>query len=817
MDIFIHDLRYALRQLRKSPGFSAIAMLTLAIGIGASTAIFSIVDTVLLRPLPYSRPDQLVLVTESLPKLGMEEIGVSAGEYQDYRRENRCFSHVAAFEGSYMGRSMVGFNLTGAGAPLRVNGANLSASVFAVLGVSPELGRPFTPEEDRYGAGKVVILSHTLWVSAYGRDPNVLGKAVKLDEQPYTVVGVMPASFHFPFDDAPLSERADLWVPEAFDPALLTPDNRTMEFGIGLVARLKPGVTLQQAQQDVQSVANGFMQRYGYSGNVVVAPRVYAYAPHVTEKARPLLLLLTLAVACVLLVACANVSNMLLARASRRYQEMAIRTAVGASRTRVLLQCLIESALLSLGGAMAGILLAEFLVLGFARFGPADVPRLHDVTLHPVALVFTLVVSLLSAFAFGLVPAWRLSRAAPVVALRESTQAGHGHSTQRLQHSVTICEIAAALVLLICGGLLIKSFIRVLHTPLGFDPNGAIVVRTIFDHVRYHDPAKRMAVQKELLQSLRSLPGVTAVAAATHVPLRDSRQIGFRLEHAEPGDVHWAENSLITPGYFRTMGIPLQRGRDFSEYDDPKASVTALINETMARKYFPGQDAVGQRFHWGDKGLFTIIGVVEDVHISALDADPPPMIYTSMFQVESGASGRMAVILRNNNAGQAIFDDVQRRIWSVDKDLPVYQSSSLAALVSESLAQRRFTVFLLGAFAGIGLLLAAIGLFGVVSFLVADRTREFGVRMALGANRGTIYLQVLRRAATLSLYGCAIGIGLSLLASRALQSSLYQVNRFDPETMVLVPLLLIVVELAAAYWPARRAANIDPMQALRYE
>jgi len=810
MTNLLQDLRFGLRQLAKNRGFATIAVLTLALGVGASTALFSLVDTVLLRPLPYRQPDQLVTVTETLPAEGSDEIGVAAGEYQDYRAQNHSFSQVAAYEAD-------GFNLTGAGQPLRVNAARISASAFPLLGVSPILGRAFTEEEDRSGASKVVVLSYGLWRRSYGSDKNILGHTIKLDEQPYTVVGVMPDSFHFPFDGAPLSEMADLWVPIAFDPARLAPENRVMEFGVGLLGRLKPEVTLTQAQEDVESIANHFMQQYGYSGTIRVVPHAYAFARHTTEKARPLLLLLALAVACVLLVACANVANLLLARASHRHHEMAIRAAIGASRTRVLSQCLIESLLLAVAGGSAGIIFAQLLIVGVQRFGPADVPRLHGVGLHPIALLFTLAVSVISAVGFGFVPAWRLSKTAPVMALRESTQAGPARSTRNLQYAVAIFEMTSAVVLLVTGGLLLRSFVHLLNSPAGFNPEGVYIVRTLFDRARYPEPAKRRAVQQELLDGLRHLPGVTGGAAASHLPLSDTRQIGFRLEHAAPDDFHLAENSLVSPGYFRAMQIPLLEGRDFSDDDRPDTPDVAIISQTMAKQFFHGIDPVGQRFYWGDRALFTIIGVAGDVHISALDADPPPMIYNSMFQVESGASGRTAFVLRTTGITPGLFATVQRQVWNVDKDLPIYNSSSLASLVSESLAQKRFTVLLLANFAVITLILAAVGLFGVVSYFVAERTREFGVRIALGANRTSIYWQVLSRAALLGLAGCMLGLSISLFVSRALESTLYQVSRFDVTTLALVPLLLLGAVLLAAYLPAYRATRVDPIVALRYE
>jgi predicted permease len=810
VETLLQDIRYGWRMLARNLGFTAIAVLTLAIGIGASTAIFSVVDTVLLRPLPYQRSDQLVVVSETLPGMSMDEIGVSAGEYQDYRDRNRSFSQVAAYESA-------GFNLTGVGQPLRVNAAALSASTFPLLGVSPELGRSFTQEEERYGSGSVVVLSHALWEHQYSRDPNILGKTVKLDEKPFTVIGMMPTSFRFPFDGAPLSEMADLWVPLAFEPDLLSPENRTREFGVGLIGRLKPGVSKEQAQADIDGIATAFMQQYGYSGTLRVVPKTYAFAARTVEKARPLIVLLILAVTCVLTIGCANVANLLLARSSHRGREMAVRSAIGANPARIVRQCLVESVLLSVCGAGAGILVATGAVAGLRQFGPADVPRLHDVVLHPIVLLFTLGLSVVTAIFFGFVPAWRLAHIAPQTCLKESTQAGPARGTQRLQNSVATIEIAAAMVLLIAGGLLVRSFVHLLDSPFGFDPKGAFVIRTLFDRARYPDPAKRQAVQKELLDRLSHLPGVTAVAAASHLPLSDTRQIGFRLEHAAADDYHWAQNSLVSPGYFRSMGISLLEGRDFSEQDRPGTPNVAIISEKMAKQYFPGRSAVGQRFQWGDRAFFTITGVAADVHIAALDADPSPMIYTSMFQVESGASGRTAFVLRSHGDELGLFQEAQQQVWSVDKDLPLYNTTTLEKLVSESLAQRRFTVLLLGSFAVIAMLLAAIGLFGVISYLVAERTREFGVRMALGANRGSIYWQVLRRAAELAAGGCGIGLVLSFFASRLLQASLYQVSRFDRPTLALVALLLLSVALFAAYWPARRATKVDPMVALRYE
>jgi putative ABC transport system permease protein len=812
LETLFQDLRYGLRQLRRNPGFTVVAILTLALGIGANTAVYSLVDTILLRPLPYRNPERLVVVSETLPQMGDDtEIGVAAGEYLDYRDRNRSFALTAAYEAA-------GFNLTGEGTPLRVNAAAVTASVFPLLGVEPRLGHTFTANEERQGSSPEAVLSYSLWHNHYGADPGILGKTIKLDEKSFQVVGVMPASFQFPSDGAPISERVDLWVPEIFAPDRL--QERLGEFGVGFIGRLKPGLSDQQAQADISNIAAGFMRQYQYPGTLQVVPHVHRFAAYAVQKARPLVTLLMAAVACVLLIACANVANLLLARGSHRNHEMAVRSAIGAARRRILGQCLVESFLLSLLGASAGFALAVLLVDAVRTFGPADVPRLQEVAVNPSALLFTVVLSLLTTLLFGLVPAWRLSHTSPQDCLKESSRAGQARTTHRLQGSIVVVEIAMALVLLMGGSLVLQSFVRVLNVPLGFRPQSVFIVRTLFDEARYPDPAKRAAVQEELIERVGHLQGVEVVAAASHLPLSDNRQIGFRLEHAAADDFHWAENSLVSPGYFQAMGIPIRRGRDFTDQDRPDTPLAAVVNETLARQYFPGQDPLGQRFHWGDRALFTIVGVAGDVHISALDADPPPMIYNSMFQVQSGASERTALLLRmdpGRERGQGLFSEVQQQTWALDRDLPVYNFTTFETLILESLAQRRFTTILLLSFALTALVLALVGLFGVMSYLVAQGTRELAIRMALGANRMEVYWTVMQRGAALAMAGCALGLALYPLGRRLILATLFQTSAYDPATLLLVPALLVGVALLASYLPARRATKVDPMVALRYE
>ena len=807
------DLRYGLRMLGKNPGFTSVAVLTLALGIGANTAVFSLINTILLRPLPYHSPSELVVVSETVPQMGGDdEVGMAAGEYLDYRDRNRTFVQTGAYEDA-------GFNLTGEGNPLRIHAAAVTASVFQLLGVSPRLGRVFTAEAEQRGGAAVAVLSYSLWQRHYGGDAGILGKTIKLDEKPYLVLGVMPPSFHFPADGAPLSERPDLWVPEVFAPDRLK--DRLMEFGVSFIGRLKPGVSEQQALADVSSVATGFMQQLPefYSSRIRVFPHVHKFAAYAVQKARPLMILLMAAVASVLLIACANVANLLLARGSYRTHEMAVRSAIGAVRSRLVRQCLVESLLLSLLGAGGGFALAFVLVRGVRVFGPADVPRLEEVAIEPMALVFTVVLLLLTTVLFGFVPAWRLSHVTPQDCLKESSQNRGARGTDRLQNFIVVGEIAATLLLLVGGGLLLRSFLRVLNVPLGFSPQDVYIVRTLFDDARYPNAAKREVVQKELIDRFAYLPGVQAVAAASHLPLSDSRQIGFRLEHAAPDDFHWAENSLVTPGYFHAMGISIVRGRNFADQDRPKTSLVAIINETMARRYFPGQDPIGQRFHWGDRDLFTIIGIARDVHISALDADPPPMIYHSMFQLQTHTSDRTALILRTDPGAQDkdLYARIQQEIWSLDRDLPIYSFAALDTLIAESLAQRRFTTLLTLSFGMIALALALIGLFGVMSYLVAQQQRELAIRMALGANQAGLWWMVMKRGAALAISGCGIGLALIPLADRLIRATLYQTSAYDPLTLLLVPLLLFSVALLASYLPAHHATKVDPMAALRYE
>lgn len=807
----LNDLRYGLRLLRKSPGFTVVALLVLTIGIGANVAIFSVINTVLLRPLPYRDPGRLVMLWENLPGIGFPQVGTSSGEYLDYRDHNRVFSAVAGYKNDTV-------NLTGSGQPERIHITQASANLFSVLGVQPMMGRAYTVEEDRPGAAKVAILSYGLWKRRFAADRNILGHAVDLDGRPYTVIGVMPASFQFPFSTLPYSERAELWVPVAFTQDEIA--DRVREFGTFTVARLKPGVSLPQAQEDVARIAADFEKQYPqfYNGTVYVKPTASPLAADIVGKVRPMLLVLLGAVGFVLLIACANLANLLLARATARSREMALRAALGASQARLLRQFLTESVLLAAAGGALGLFAAFWAVRLLVAFGPEQVPRLQDVAIDPLVLAFAVALSVLTGILFGVAPAWRASRSDLQSALKEaSARAGASRERLRLRDALVVLETACSLLLLVGAGLLLNSFIRVLRVPPGFNAGGVLVARTQFDDTRYPKAEQCGLAEREILARLRKLPGVLSAGFVTNLPLADPRGIGFRIEGHPPNEFHNADNALVSEDYFRVMGISLLRGRGFREQDTESAPLAAVINEALARTYFPGQDPIGKRLLWGAHPPFTIVGVAGDVRFSALDADVAPMIYMSNFQVASGTSRHAVFVVRSAGDPASLASAARREIWSVDKDLPVFGVTTMSDVLAGSVAQRRFSMSLLGAFAMLALLLAAIGLYGVLSYSVSQRMHEMGLRMALGANARDLMRLVVGQGIRVALAGVAAGLLASVAATRLLAGLLFGVSPLDPWTFIVVAAVLVASALLASFIPARRATKVDPMVALRYE
>ena len=811
MENLFNDVRYGLRMLRNSPGFTAVALVVLTIGVGANVAIFSVVNTVLLRPLPYRDPGRLVMIWERLPGIGYPQVGTSSAEYLDYRDRNRVFSGVAGYKNDTA-------NLTGSGEPGRIPITLASANLYSVLGVQPMLGRTYTKEEDRPGAAKVAILSYGLWKRRYGSDRNVLGRAIELDGHPYTVIGVMPAWFQFPFASLPYSDRAELWVPVAFTPDELA--DRVREFGTFAVARLKPGVSLQQAREDVARIAAEFQKQNPkfYDGNVYVEATTSPLAADIVGKVRPMLLVLMGAVGFLLLIACANLANLLLARATARNREIAVRTALGASRVRLLRQFLTESALLAMGGGGLGLLAAFWLVRLLVAFGPEQVPRLREAAVDPAVLGFALALSVLTGMLFGMAPAWRASRGEPQAALKEGGgRAGTSRERLRLRDGLVVLETACSLLLLVGAGLLINSFIRVLRVPPGFNPSGVLTARTQFDETRYPKAEQCDLAEREIMARLRRLPGARSVALVSNLPLAEQRGIGFRIEGRPENEFHNANNALVSEDYFQVMQIPLLRGRAFREQDTAATPLVAVINQTLARTYFPHQDPIGKRIMWGYRTPFTIVGIAGDVRVSALDAEVAPMIYMSNFQVISGISRHAVFVARTAGDPAALAGSARRAIWSVGKDLPVFGVTTMDHVLAASVAQRRFSMSLLGAFAGLAMLLAAIGLYGVLSYSVSQRMHEMGLRMALGANARDLMRLVLGQGVRVALAGVAVGLLASFAATRLLTGMLFGVSPLDPLTFAVVAAVLVAAALLASIIPARRATRVDPMVTLRYE
>ena len=806
------DLRYGVRMLVRSPSFTIVAVGVLAVGIAAGTAIFSVVNAVLLRPLPYHEPDRLLLVQESLPKLYMHTSSVSAAEYWDYKERNEVFSNIACF-------TTQNLNLTGQGEAARLHVGRVSASLIPLLGVAPKIGRAFAEDEDRQGADAVVLISERLWSGRFGSDLANLGQSVKLDEKPYTIIGVMPERFRFPATDNTFSDAVDLWVPLAMTGE--EKEGRANSFDYGVIGRLKPGVSIEQARSDIQSVAARMQQEHPdvYKGNIEIAAGVIGLEQEMVKPVRTVLLVLFGAVGLVLLVGCANVANLLLARSQARVKEMAIRTAVGASSRRLIRQLLTESLLLAVLGGGLGLLLASWAVDLMVKFGPGNLPRLLEVNLDAQVLLFTFAVSVATGVIFGLAPAIHCSRVNLNEALKESGgRASGGRASRRMRGVLIVFETASALVLLIGAGLLIDSFVRLLHVPPGFNPEGVVVARTSMPAERYPKIELGKSMYRRALEGLGALPGVEAVGVASNLPLADGWTIGFRIEGEDQNTFYSAGNTWMSNDYFRAMGIQLLAGRGFTDDDRDKATPVVVINQTFARKFWPGEDALGKRIRWGGWGVewLTVVGVVADVRASSLEAEAAPSSYMPIFQVPR-TRRNVVFIARTLGDPAALVTSIRDRIRAVDEELPVYDVRTMNSVIAESVGQRRFAMLLISIFAGVALLLASVGLYAVMSNLVAQRTREIGIRVALGARGIDVLNLVVRQGALLTVIGVGLGLLGSFALTRTMKSLLFGVSPTEPLVFIGIPVLLIGVALGACLVPARRATKVDPMVALRYE
>jgi predicted permease len=808
-DEMFQDLRFGVRMLLKQPGFTLVALLTLALGIGANTAVFSVANTVLLRPLPYQKPDELVMVWETAPKLGFPRNDVAPANFLDWREQNDVFAQLAAF-----GSTSV--SLTGRGEPERIEGVRVSASLFPLLGVAPAMGRVFTAEEDRAEAQSVIVLSHGLWQRRFGGDPGIVGQTLTLNSRPYTVVGVMPASFRFP------GREQEFWLPMAFEPGEAAGRG---DHYLSVVARLKPGVTKQQAQAEMDAIAARLQQQYPRTNTGQGVALVPLHEEFASTIRQPLLILLSVA-GFVLLIACANVMNLLLARATARRKELTIRAALGASHLRLTRQLLIESLLLAgLGGAI-GTLLALWGAKLLEALVPDNLAQARGIVTDWRVLGFSVAISLLTGVVFGLLPALQVSRPNLTEALKEGGQSSAGgESRGRLRGALVIVEIALSLVLLVGAGLLLKSFYRLTKVDPGFQPEQALTMRMQLSGEKYGGLVKRRAFYDQMIQQLQSLPGVQAAAVITQLPLTTAGlHFSFSLEGQPPmpaANLPQAAFRVISQDYFRTMGIPLLRGRSFTSQDTADAQAVVVINRTLAERFWPGQDVLGRRFKVGSSDSpnpwFVVVGVVCDVRQSSLDQALKPEMYVSHLQDHRFFAIPRDLVVRTDGDPLSLAAAVRGEIWKIDKDLPLFRVRTMEQIVSLALAGQRLNMLLLTVFAVLALVLAAIGIYGVMSYAAAQRTHELGIRLALGAQTRDVLWLVIRHGLALVLAGVALGLVAALVLTRVLQNLLFGVKATDPLTFAGITLLLVGVACVASFIPARRATQVDPLVALRHE
>src|SRR5262245_5175538 len=810
IETLIQDLRYGARTLMKSPGFAFVAVLTLALGIGANTAIFSVVNGVLLRALPYYEPERLVMAWADRPilqaHLGIPDFPVTVADFIDWRDQNQVFGQMAALEPLRM-------SLTGGSGPESVLGLRASASLFPLLGASFAAGRAFLPEEDQAVADRVVVISHGLWRQRYAADPKLIGQKITLDNEAYTVIGVTAPEFQFPRrGEIPfVATKVDLYLPIAFTPAAM---NNRQGGRMAVIARLKHGVSVGQASAEMNAIARRLTEQYPRT-NTDKGVRLAPLHQQTVGKARTALLVSLGAVGFVLLIACANVANLLLARAAGRQKEMAIRAALGAGRWRAVRQLLTESLLLAISGGAAGLLLAWRLVDLLLAIAPDNLPRAYDIRLDTRVAGFTLLVSLLTGIVFGLLPALQASKINLGETLKEGGRAAAGLLRRGLRGFLVVSEVALAFVLLIGAGLLIRSFARLTEVNPGIDPRGVLTM-DIFPPTAKYSGGRIAAFYQQTLERVRALPGVEAAATTNSLPLSGSQPgTGFGIE-GRPSPTFLTFTAgwrIISPDYFRTFRIPLVKGRLFAESDGADTPPVVVVNESLARIYFADEDPLGKRIIYNGVARL-IVGVVGDVKHSALDEEAKPEIYLTMAQ---SPWPYMSLAVRTSGDPMQMIARVREQVLAVDKDQPITNIRTMERLMARSVAPRRFNLLLLGVFALVGLALAAVGLCGVMSYMVTQRTREIGVRMALGAQRGDVLRQVIGEGMKLALIGVLLGLGGALALTRLLKTLLFEVSATDPLTFIVIAALLIIVALLACWIPARRAASMDPLVSLRVE
>jgi putative ABC transport system permease protein len=801
------DLRYGLRTLAKNPAFTSIAIVALALGIGANSAIFSVVDAVLLRPLPFKKPEQLVMLWENATHLGFPKNTPSPANFLDWQKQASAFTGMAAM----VERS---FNLTGAGEPERLDGRRVSANLFELLGVPAVLGRTFVPDDDRPGT-HVVLLSYSLWQRRFGSDPSVIGRALTLNGESYTIIGIMPRFVQLPG----FANRNDqLWVPIAFPPEEAS--QRGNHF-LEVIARLKPGITLKQVQAEMETIAARLAQQYP-DYNTRIGAVVVPLQEEVVGDIKPALLILLGAVGFVLLIACANVANLLLARAAVRQKEIALRLALGASRSRLTRQFLTESVLLAMFGGGLGLLLALGGIRILKTFIPATISQVQTINIDARALIFTAFVAIVTGIAFGLAPALQASHLNLNDTLKEGGRdTGGGSKGNRLRGVLVIGEVAVSFVLLIGAGLLINSFFHLRNLEPGFRADHLLTMKVDLSEVKYPNRDRRAAFFDEVIRRVRALPGVRSAAVAGNLPLTyngDSMNISVEgLPDPPPDQRPDVIYRAIGPGYFGAMGIPIIRGRDFTDQDKGDSTNVVVISEKTGQHFWPGQDPIGRRLKPGSSTSNTpwreVIGIVKDVRQNDFIATPKMQMYLTYRQLKDLAPN--ALVVRTRIEPMSLAASVRDAIWSVDKDQTVADIDTMEHIVAGAVARQRFSMLLLGLFAALALLLASVGIYGVMSYSVAQRTHEIGIRIALGARPGDVLQMTIKQGLKLVGAGMILGLTAAFLLTRVLQSLLFGISATDPVTFFGTSLVLLAVAILASYLPALRATKVDPIIALR--
>jgi len=816
MDTLLKDVRYALRRLRKTPGFSAIVLLTLALGIGANTAIFSVVNTVLLRPFPYRAPEQLVIVDHFYPSLNNLEAGASPPGFRDLRDK------AATFDGVFV---MTGWapTLTGtSGDPQRLQGTRASGLIFKTLAVAPAIGRSFTPEEDTPGNNRVVVLSDGFWQRQFGADRSVIGKPITLNGEPYDVIGVMPADFG-DFRGRPV----DLWTPLALTPEQFSDNNRTSEF-LTLVARLKPAITIERARSDMKAFASQLKAQFPNNYPTDWTLKVTSMNEKVSGDIRPALLVLLGAVGFVLLIACANVANLLLARAASRIKEVAIRAALGAKRGHLLRQLLAESMLLAVLGGMLGLGLAWLGMKGLIALKPANVPRINELRIDWVVALFTLGVSVVTGLLFGLAPAVQTSRTNLQETLKEG---GRSSSSDRSGHALrrvlVVAEVALALALLTGAGLLIKSLALLQHVNPGFDSSSLLTFTVSIPNARYGSDTARIQYFDRAVEAVRTVPGVTGVGITSTLPFGGGGRTGsFAVEGYQPPPNKpgpWGDLRVVSPGFLAALKVPLIKGRLFTEQDGASGPPVAVVDDEMVKRYWPNADPIGKRIAFGNPqrdsvvDWITVVGVVGHTKHEGLDAENRVQLYLPYRAASGFVGGFMGFAVRTTGDPTRMLPAVRSALRNIDADVPIANIATMDANITASMGQRRFAMLLLGLFAAMALVLASIGIYGVVSYSVTQRAHEIGVRMALGAARRNVLGMVMRQGLLLVGIGVAIGLAGAFGLTRLIASQLFGVQPSDPSTFLVVATTLVGVAALATFVPAMRATRVDPVVALRDE